>query len=144
MTKGAGGAPGRPSGCLQGSGHSFQLRPLKDSDDARRPGSSSHSVRIQMGLPSSSSGFGGTPREEEEEEEEISPKWCLCSNMTMATATSLPEGLLKPACIHRAVPREGRRCKNRLGTQRCNSPSLCSLWDIRPSLSPATWPKGQS
>lgn len=38
----------RPSGCLQGPGHSFQLRPLKDTDDARRPSSSSHSVRIQM------------------------------------------------------------------------------------------------
>lgn len=132
----------RPSGCLQGPGHSFQLRPLKDTDDARRPSSSSHSVRIQMDIPSSSRGFGGTPKEEEEEEE-ISPKWSLCSYMTMATATSRPGGLLKPACIHRAVPREGRRCKNPLGTQRCNSPNLCSLRGIGPSLSPATWPKGQ-
>lgn len=137
----AAGAPGKGLWMPAGPGHSFQLRPLKDMDDARRPGSSSHSVRIQMDIPSSGSGFGGTPREEEEEE--ISPKWSLHSNMTMATATSRPGGLLKPACSHRAVPREGRRRKNPLGTQRCNSPSLCSLWGIGPSLSPATWPKGQ-
>lgn len=87
---------------------------------AGRPGSSSHSVRIQRGLPSSSSAFGGTPREEEEE---ISPTWSLCSNMTM-NGNFTPRGSAQTRLHPQGSP-QGR--KNPLGTQTQFSKSLFSL-----------------